>query len=85
MTIFDIPEAKPKQKFSYIKFSSNVVSVNCTLKIEKGCEVFLKDKESLADLLGFEKNKKYEEGIHFSPKRVDISNINRICIECDIF
>ena len=47
-------------------------------------KVFCPGKESLADLFGFEKNKEYEEGIHYSPKRVDISNINRISIECDI-
>lgn len=68
----------------YIKFSPNVVSMNCVLKLEKGCTVLFPKEESFADLLGFEKGKEYKEGINYSTKKVDINNIGRVCIECDI-
>lgn len=73
-----------KEKEYYIKFQPNPVNMNVVMKIAKGCKIKFPNDNSLADVLCFEKNKSYEQGIYYSCNKVNISNVNRIMIECNV-
>lgn len=77
----DIPKLKDKEYF--IEIRPNPISVNCIMELTNGCKVRFPKENSLADMLGFEVEKIYNEGQHFS-KPVNISEINRIMIGCNI-
>ena len=68
-----------------LTFLPNVNTLQCIMTVVgNDLKVSFDTPSSLADVLGFEKNKVYSTGCHASEELVNIMNVNSILVHCNI-